>query len=149
MGQASSKKKTKPLNMREAKYVKAKAQGLSNTKAAMIATGTKSVDSAKRMGHEISTKLNVQEAIVAEFERQGLTMERIIAPINRALEAKKTVIHGDGDDAFADVIDDYSIQLKASGMAAQFLGFNKTEGSVTNINLIGLSNNDKNAFNLS
>jgi hypothetical protein len=41
MSEKKSIKKSK-LTPREAKFVKAKAEGLSNTKAAMVATGAKS-----------------------------------------------------------------------------------------------------------
>lgn len=140
---------TKPkLNVRQAKFVKAKAAGKSNTQAAMYATGTKSINSAKTLGHRLSTDVNVQEALHAEMARQGITLERIVAPINRALDAKKTVILGNGDDAFADVVDDHSVQLKASSMAAQFLGIGKSGEGTVNINFIGVVQEDRDQYDL-
>jgi phage terminase small subunit len=145
MGKDKSTKKPK-LTLREMKYVQAKAKGLSNTQAAMIATGATSENSAKTLGHRLSTNVNVQEAVAAEFEKQGITMERIIAPIDRALDAQRVVIYGSGDDAFADVVDDHNVQLKAASMAAQLMGIGKQEGGVTNFNFIGVSKTDTDGY---
>jgi len=141
--------KSPKLNVREAKFVKAKAQGLSNTKAAMIATGTTSVDSAKTLGHRLSTNVNVQEAIQAEMAKQGITLEAIIKPVKEALAAEKVHIVGNGDQAMADVVPDHSVRLKAVSIASQFMGIGKnTEGGNTNFNFINLSKNDADNFGI-
>lgn len=70
-------------------------------------------------------KANVQEALQEALAKHNLTADRIMGVVDDAMDASKTVILGSGEDAFADVVADHSIRLKAAGMAAQFLGMNK------------------------
>lgn len=129
---STPKPKTRELTTKQKKFIKAKAEGLTGVAAAKEAYNLTDDNTATVIASQNLRKLNIQEALNAEFEKQGITLERIVAPINRALEAKKTVILGNGEDAFADVVDDHSVQLKASSMAAQFIGIGKqtVEGGV-------------------
>lgn len=113
------------LTVSEAKFVKAKIKGLSNTKAAMVATGTKSLSSAGTLGHRLSKKVNVQEAMAIALEKHNLTADRLAGVVNRSMDATKVVISGTGEEAFAEVQPDYGIQLKAVTIAAGFMGLNK------------------------
>ena len=67
---------------------------------------------------------NVQEALQAEFIKQNITLGRIVKPISDALDASKIVTSPTEPDK---EVPDHGIRLKASGMAAQFLGINKNQ----------------------
>jgi hypothetical protein len=131
MQKATSPKSPK-LSPTEAKYIKAKVEGKSNTQAALIATRATSVNSAKTLGHRLSTKVNVQEALQIALDKHGLTADRIIGVVADGMDATKTVIIGKDEDAFADQVPDHGVRLKAAGMAAQFRGYGKTtvEGGI-------------------
>jgi phage terminase small subunit len=140
------RQRTPQLNMREAKFVKAKIQGLSNTQAAIVATGTTSVNSAKTLGHRLSTSVNVQEAMRIALERRNLTADRIAGVIDDAMDANKTVAVGEGD---IQTVPDHSVRLKAAGMAATYMGVTKTPADgPTNNNFIQIVANQKNQYGL-
>lgn len=90
-------------------------------------------------------KANVQEALQSALEKHNLTPDRIMGVVDDAMGAEKTVIVGKDEDA--DVQPDHSIRLKAAGMAAQFMGINKQEGT-TNFNFINVAKTDKDTFGL-
>ena len=119
------------LTVKEAKFVKEVVSGKSNTQAALIATGATSVNSAKTLGHRLSTRVNVQEALQKEMERQGITTELIIKPIKDGLLAEKVTIVGNGDSAMAEITPDHQIRLKASSMAQTLIGANKNKDGDT------------------
>lgn len=142
---------TKPpkLTVTQAKFVKAKVEGLSNTKAAMVATGTSSVNSAKTQGFRLSTNVNVQEAMQIALTKRNLTADRIAVVIDEAMDATKTVMVGVGEEAQPNEVPDHSIRLKAAGMAATYMGVTKTpsEGT-TNNNFIQIVANQKDKYGL-
>lgn len=109
------------LTPKQAKFVKAKIEGKSGTEAAMIAYNT-TPKTARTIASENMAKPSIIEAINTEFERQGITLERIVKPIHDALDAQKIVTSPTEPDA---VVPDHAIRLKASGMAAQFMGIGK------------------------
>lgn len=137
----------KPLGKKEITFIKAKVAGKSNTEAAMLATGAKTKDVAKTQGHRLSTNVNVQEALAAAFEAHGITVDAAVAPIGEGLKATRVVIHGNKEEAFAEVEPDHSIRLKASGMALGLMGLGKQSGDVT-INFINQSSEQRQVYDL-
>jgi phage terminase small subunit len=118
-------KKVRPLTAKQRKFVKAKAEGKTTTAAAQEAYGI-SYNSARALGSENMTKLSIQEAVNAELSRQGVTLEAIIKPITDGLTATKVIVMGkESADSFVDLTPDHSVRLKASSMAAQFMGIGK------------------------
>lgn len=122
----------KSLTVKEAKLVKAKAAGKSNVEAWDEAgysqnskANTKVVNTSK-----ILSKPSVQEALQAELQRQGITLEKVVKPIKDGLEAEKVAIVGNGDSAMAEITPDHSIRLKSSAMAQKLMGLDRQEGSV-------------------
>lgn len=114
-------KSTKEIE--EKRFAKAKLEGANNTQAAMIATGTTSVDVAKTQGHRLSTNVNVQQAILSELETQGVDLSQMVKPVKEALEANKIIVMGKGtDDSFVDVIPDWTARLKAADMLFKLTG---------------------------
>lgn len=122
----------KSLTVKEAKLVKAKAQGMTNAKAYVVA-GYSSTrpDVAEANARKVLGKPSVQNALHAELARQGITLEKIIKPIKDGLEAERVAIVGNGDQAMAEVTPDHSIRLKSSAMAQKLMGLdNASEGGV-------------------
>jgi hypothetical protein len=113
---------TPKLTYKQAKFVKAKAEGKTGVEAAMEAYDTTNYFTANAIAVENSQKPSIQQALHAEFQRQGITLERIVRPINDALDANKIVTSPTEPDK---EVADHSIRLKASGMAAQFMGIGK------------------------
>lgn len=150
---------TKPrkLTTKQLKFVKAKAEGKTGVEAAQIAYGVLDYNTANVMAVENLQKPTIQQALEAEFEKQGITLNAIVKPIKDGLTASKTVIIRDkgatGEDAdnsaFADEVPDHAIRLKASGMAAQLIGIGKNTGEGnTNFNFINVSRGDKSDYGL-
>ena len=123
-----AKKPTKKLTVKEQKLVKGIAQGKSQTQAAKDAGY--SHRSATVIASEALTKPNVKEALAIALERNGITLDKALAPIGKALTATKVEIHGQGDDAFAEVVEDIDLQLKGSDRALKLMniGQNKEGG---------------------
>lgn len=119
-------KKVPKLTYKQAKFVKAKAEGKTGTEAAVIAYGvdekTASVMASQNLG-----KLSIQEAVEKEMAKQGLTIEAIITPVREALTAEKVSIVGNGDEAMAEITPDHTTRLSAVKIAAQFMGVGKGE----------------------
>lgn len=85
----SAKAKTRALTPKQeifsAELIK---NGGNATAAALKAYPNATYASAKTIGWENMTKLDLAKAIREEFSRQGLTLEKAIRPIVKGLEAK-------------------------------------------------------------
>lgn len=136
----------KPLTIKQAKFVKAKLEGKSGTQAALEAYDT-TPKVARTIAAENMAKPNIREILQAEFAKQGITLEAIVKPIADGLKADKVVIVGKDEDAFADLQPDHSIRLKASGMAAQFMGIGKNQTEV-NVNFIAHAQEQRDIYDL-
>ncbi len=119
---------TKPaLTVKQAKFIKAKAEGKTGVQAAMEAYDVANESTARSIASENLAKPSIQAALHAEFEKQGITLERIVRPINDALDASKKEYEKDDEGHWELVGEtpDHSTRLKASGMAAQLIGLGK------------------------
>lgn len=116
------------LSIKEAKLVKAVTEGKNQTEAGLAADSDRTPESARVWANQALQKTTVQEAIQAELAKQGITLEKIVKPIADALEANKIVTSPTEPDS---VVPDHSIRLKATGMAAQFMGIGKTADTPT------------------
>lgn len=131
----------KQLTVKQAKFVKAVAEGKPKYKAAMEAYDVTSVDSANQIAKENLQKTSIKEALHAELARQGITLEAVVKPIADGLKATKTTIVRDKaatpeeseNSAFAQEEADHAIRLKSSAMAQKLMGLESAnDGSVTN-----------------
>jgi len=122
----------KSLTVKEAKLVKAKAQGMTLADAYEVAGYAKTNRSSAAVNaNKVLKKESVQEALHRELSKQGITLEKIIKPIKDGLEAERVAIVGNGDQAMAEVTPDHSIRLKSSAMAQKLMGLdNAGEGGV-------------------
>lgn len=137
------KKQRMPLKPREIKFIAGKAKGLTNVAAAMQATGLTNPPSASVIAGRMLKNPSVQEELIRVFEEQGITLERAIEPISKALAATKVVIHGNKEDAFAEVVDDIDLQLKGSDRALKLMGVSQGEGVTNNFLVISEGQRDK------
>lgn len=128
-------KKAPKLTPTEAKVVKAKIKAelanRSQNEAAKEVFPNQTPEAAAVSMTRTLKKANVQEALHLALEKHNLTPDRIVGVVNDGMKAERTVILGNGEDAFADVVPDHSIRLKAAGMAANFMGIGKDSGGTT------------------
>lgn len=80
------------------------------TAAAQVAYPNATYGSAKTIGWENMTKLDLAKAIREEFKRQGVTLEKAIKPIVKGLEA----IDKEGNDDLTKQLMAHDRWLKAS-----------------------------------
>ena len=135
----------KKPTVKERKLVKGIAQGKSITQAALDAYDTTSPDSAKAIGSRALTKVNVQEALHAEFQKQGITLEQAVAPIKKALNAKK-VVQVEGD-FYETEVDDLDMQIKGSDRALKLMGVSGKDDSGNTYNFTQVINEKGSKYN--
>ena len=122
MSAQSRKPVKKKLTIKEAKFVKAKADGKTDIEAGLIA-GAKSKQAASKYGQRLSKNVQIQELLQEELIKQGITPKEIIKPVVKALSAKRVVqIEG---DFFQTEVDDVDLQLKGHDRAVKLLGLGK------------------------
>lgn len=130
--------KDKPkLTMKQAKFVKGVAQGKPATIAALEAYDTENYNVASTIAVENMQKPSVKEAIDAEMAKQGITIEKIIAPVAAALEAKtriKSVTTGETMEIDAPDLD---MQLKGHDRAVKLMSFGMKKDDGATINNFG------------
>lgn len=125
--------KAPKLTMKQAKFVKGIAEGKPPTVSAQESYDVKSYGTAASIASENLNKPNVKAAIDAEMAKQGITMEKIIAPVSRALDSTVKVRLEDGE-----VIDtgqaDLDMQLKGHDRAMRLMSFGvkKEDGATIN-----------------
>lgn len=115
------------LTPKQAKFVKAIAQGEPGYKAAQIAYNVKDYNTASTISSENMQKPNIQEALQGEMSKQGFTLEQLVTPVMKALNAKK-VVEVEGD-YFVTEVDDLNMQLQGVKMASTFLQLGKGENN--------------------
>ena len=122
--------------------------GGNGTQAALKAYDTTDPNVAKVIASENLTKPNVKEAIDREMEKQGLTLEKIIAPVTKALDSTIKVKTQDGE-----IIDtgqaDLEMQLKGHDRAVKLMSFGaKRDDGNTNVNIVNVVNGDRDKYGI-
>lgn len=118
-------KQRKPLTPKEIKLVKGIAEGKTKQKAALEAYNSSTPEIASVTASKVLKKANVQDALAEAFERHGITIDAAIAPVGKALKATKVVIHGNGEEAFAEVVEDIELQLKGHDRVMKLMNLGK------------------------
>lgn len=126
------KVKKPKLTVKEQKLVKGIAEGKKKRTAGIEAGYTGKPETISVNVSKVLKKPNVQEALEQAFIKHGITIDQAIAPIGKALTATKVQIHGNGEEAFAEVVEDIDLQLKGSDRALKLMniGQNKEGGDV-------------------
>ena len=137
----------KELTVKEAKLVKAKAKGKTHIQAAKEADylpnandNTKQVEVARTLN-----KPHVKQALHAEFQKQGITLEQAVAPIKKALNAKK-VVQVEGD-FYETEVDDLDMQIKGSDRALKLMGISGKDDSGNTYNFTQVINEKGSKYN--
>lgn len=71
------------------KFIQAKAQGMSNTQAALAANPKLSPKSAGNIGMRLSKQVDVQTALAKAFKKHDVTLESIIKVHSEAMNATR------------------------------------------------------------
>ena len=118
------------LTVKQAKFVKAKAEGKTGTEAAMIAYDVVDPKTAAVISSENLNKPNIQQAVQESMVRQGIDIDSVVKPIADGLIANKIHLYGDE----VDYTPDHSVRLKASGMALDLMGVKRQSDTNVTIN---------------
>lgn len=109
-----AKKTTEKLTVKEKEFVKTLAKnGGNGTKAALKAYDTKKPRRAAAIASKKLKSPKIQTALEKELQKQGITLERALQPISKALVATK--------NENGSVVDDIEVQLKGSDRALKLL----------------------------
>lgn len=132
------------LTVKEAKLVKGIASGKTKQQAAMEAYNASTPEAASVIASNTLKKVNVQEALQAELYKQGITLEQAVAPISKALKAKKIVqIEG---DFFETEVDDLEMQIKGSDRALKLMGVSSSSDGNTTNNFIQINQTQRDKY---
>ena len=138
---------TKDITVKEAKLVKGIAMGKTKQQAGLDAYDTTDPATASAIATETLKKPKVQEALQKALAKHGIDMDSAVAPIGKALRATKVQITGQGDQAFAEVVEDVDLQLKGSDRALKLMGVNQ-ESTGNTFNFVQLVQKDKDEFGI-
>lgn len=128
------------MTEREIKYVEARVTGKNKIQSAQHATGTTSKAVATVQANRLEKRPAVKNELAKALKKYHINIDRALKPIDKALDATKVVITGKGDDAFAELIPDYTMQMQASDRALRLLGADKPNNDNTSNTAITLSN---------
>ncbi len=134
------------VTVREAKLVQGVVAGKTKRQAAKDAGYGGSPETLSVRASSVLKKRNVQDYYAELMAKHEITVERALKPISKALDAKKTVVTGDGDNASYNEVDDLDMQLKGSDRALKLLGVSAPENTTTNYNFINVAKGDKVEF---
>lgn len=136
------------LTPKQVKIVKGKAEGKPQRDIGLEVYPNATPESASVLVSRELKKVNVQQALDAALKKHGITLDHAIAPIGKALNATKILISGQGDQAFAEVVEDIDLQLKGSDRALKLMGVSNQESGTVNVNFINVAKTDKDTFDL-
>lgn len=131
------------LTVKQAKLVKGRAEGKTILQAANDANYLPNAKDEVRRVEASKTlqKPYVKEALDIAFKKHGIDLDSAIAPIGKALKATKVQIHGNGEEAFAEVVEDIDLQLKGSDRALKLMGVTgQSEGNNIQTNFVQIIN---------
>lgn len=121
--------KDKPLTVKQKKFVKAYVKNDGNgTKAALETYNTVDERTASAISSENLSKPNIRNAVEQSFIKHQITIDDAIAPIAKAMKAKRTY-YAEGVKIETDD-DDLEMQLKGSDRYLKFMGADKGEAQV-------------------
>lgn len=132
--------KVNGLTQKEIKLIRGILEGKTKRQAALEAYNAKTPETASAMASETLSKPNVQEALQLALSKQGITIEKVVEPVTKALNATVKIRTQDGV-----VVDteepDLEMQLKGHDRAMKILNVNQAKDGSTNANFIQVNNN--------
>lgn len=136
----------KTTTVKEKKFIKGIVEGKTKRQAAKDAGYTGSPETLSVTASQVLKNPNVQEELAKALDKHGITLDKAIEPVAKALKATKVVIHGDKEDAFAEVVDDIELQLKGHDRAMKLMGINSP---TVNINFNNYAQKQRADYDLS
>lgn len=134
------------LTVKQAKFVKAKAQGKSGTQAYMEAYETDNARMASVEASRLLAKPSIKEIVQESMAKQGITVDLVVKPIVDGLQATKTAT--EKGEVYSSNEPDHTVRLSAAKTALELMGAkNEGNGSVS-FNFINVAKDDKDAFGL-
>lgn len=113
------------LTVKEIKLIKGILAGKTKQAAAMEAYNASTPEAASSIASNTLKKVNVQEALQAELAKQGLTLDKVVAPVVKAMNATiKVRVDGETIDTGQD---DLEMQLKGHDRAMKILNVNQAK----------------------
>jgi len=136
----------KKLTVKEAKLVKAKAKGKTHVEAYHEVYSPTAADStAAQNTTKILQKPHVKEALHKALEAKGITLDKALEPVAKALNAKKVVqIEG---DFYETEVDDLDMQIKGSDRALKLMGISGKDDSGNTYNFTQVINEKGSKYN--
>ena len=136
----------KALTVKELKLVKAKAKGkthdVAHDEAGYSPNNSKNgkvVNTSK-----VLSKPHVKEALHKALEAKGITLDKALEPVAKALNAKKVVqIEG---DFFETEVDDLDMQIKGSDRALKLMGVSSSSDGNTTNNFIQINQTQRDKY---
>lgn len=140
-------KQRKPLKPREIAVIKGKVAGKKNVTIGAELFPEMTPGAANVTVTRVLRNVNVQEELARAFERKGITIDKVVQPVADGLTAEHAYyIDKHGNEHGGGV--DHTTRLRASGMAAQWMGIGKDEGGGTINNFIIVAKRDKDELGL-
>lgn len=121
----------KPTAKQETFVAELVKNGGNATAAAQVAYPNATYESARTIGWENLTKLDLAKAIRAEFSKQGVTLEKAVKPIVKGLEAKDK----EGNDDLTKQLMAHDRWLKASTLDKEDNGVSLNIENATGIEI--------------
>ena len=119
------------MNVKDSIIVKEKLKGKNSKQIAKIVyPGSKNGDVSVRQRLQ---KPTLKAALNKALQRHNITIDRVLKPIDEALDATKVVITGKGEDAFAEVQPDHTTRMQASDRAVKLMGLDKVHDNPDNV----------------
>jgi Terminase small subunit len=109
------------LDVKEAKFVKAKLKGLNNTQAAIEAGYSPA--NAPNTGSALMHRDVVREALGVSLQQLGINFQAVVKPITEGLVATRTLITGRGKNPTMIEVPDHRIRLAAASLAWKLLQY--------------------------
>ncbi len=130
-----------PLKAKTTKLIEGVVQGKTIQAAAVEAGFGRSPESASTLATREFKKVEVQQALQQALLDHGIDINLAIAPISKALNAKKVVaIEG---DFYQTEVDDIDLQLKGSDRALKLMGVGLSDNASPTFVLIMNNQRDK------
>ena len=115
------------MNVKDSIIVKEKLKGKNSREIGKI-VGLKPQSVRKRLQQS-----TVKQELAKALQRHNITIDRVLKPIDEALDATKVVITGKGEDAFAEVQPDHTTRMQASDRAVKLMGLDKVHDNPDNV----------------
>lgn len=105
---------SKKLTVKEAKLVKAKAEGLKHTEAWDKAGYSQNSSDATKIANtqKILSKPKVQETLAQLMDDEGIGDKTLLNTLKEGLQASKTIVMGKDEDSFVDIQPDHATRHK-------------------------------------